>query len=177
MSANKRRKTRFRTVCPSCGRIGTAEWRTRTFEVRCPGCGAAYDYRGNTYRPVTGGMTEEERRRHTRDVQNALRARNREHYRAKARERYARWAMSAAPEEREREAARVREWTHSDPARVEANRERVGRWQRENRERYNARHRAWCREHKHERKVREVMRRLGRCARLVENDADVGDGR
>lgn len=30
----------------------------------------------------------------------------------------------------------------------------------EDRERYNARHRAWCREHRHEIKVREVMRKL-----------------
>lgn len=61
---------------------------------------------------------------------------------------------------REREGARVREWVRADPARIEANRERAGRWQRENRERYNARHRAWRREHRHEIKVREVMRKL-----------------
>lgn len=162
MGADGHRRTRFRTVCPSCGRVGTAEWRARAFEVRCPGCGGAYDYRGHTYRPVTGGMTDEERRRHRRDVQNALRARNRGRYRAKARERYAKWAVSATPEDREREAARVREWVRADPARVEANRERAGRWQRENRERYNARHRAWRREHRHEIKVREVMRKLNR---------------
>lgn len=53
--------TKFRVVCPECGRIGSAKWGRELNEVRCLGCGEAFDYRGHTYRPVTGHMTEEER--------------------------------------------------------------------------------------------------------------------
>lgn len=162
MSANKRRKTRFRTVCPFCGRIGTAEWRTRTFEVRCPGCGGSYDYRGQTYRPVTGGMTEEERRAHKREVQGMWYRAHAEEQMAKARDRYAAWANSATPEEREREAARVREYGHSSPERMQANRDRAAKWYRENRERRREYMREYNRNHRFEKKLSRVRRELER---------------
>lgn len=63
--------TLFRVVCPECGRVGTARWMPECFRVRCPACGATFDYRPNTYRPVTGGMTDEERREHELEMKRA----------------------------------------------------------------------------------------------------------
>lgn len=62
------RLTRFRVVCPECGRVGPARWTPAFCRVRCAKCGVAFDYRGNTYRPVTGGMTDEERRERRREL-------------------------------------------------------------------------------------------------------------
>ena len=160
MAIERQTYTRFRVVCPECGHVGSARWSSRANEVKCRECGKQFPTHGNTYRPVTGGMTDEEVRQHRRDMQRAARARRRDHYRAKARERYAAWAMQATPEERERQAERVREYLHADPAREQANRERVRKWAKEHPERARERRRRWYAEHKHELKMRRVEAEL-----------------
>lgn len=55
-------RTRFRVACPECGTVATATWAASPGTVRCRACGARFPCRGNTYRPVTDGMTDEERR-------------------------------------------------------------------------------------------------------------------
>ena len=65
------RRTRFRVVCPECGAVATARWTLDTGVVACRTCGARFAYRGHTYRPVTGGMTEEERAEYFRDSKRA----------------------------------------------------------------------------------------------------------
>ncbi len=56
----------FKVVCPECGSIESARWVPGAFMVACRGCGHRFDYRGHTYRPVTGHMTEAERKEHYR---------------------------------------------------------------------------------------------------------------
>lgn len=65
------RTTKFRTVCPVCGRVGLASWTREECTVRCRGCGARFDYRAHTFRPVTGGMDEAGRAAYYRDMQRA----------------------------------------------------------------------------------------------------------
>ena len=48
------RETRFKLVCPHCGRVGRATWTARFNVVSCPGCGLGFGVGGNTYRPVHG---------------------------------------------------------------------------------------------------------------------------
>lgn len=47
-------ETRFKLVCPDCGRVGRAAWTPRYNVVKCPACGGAFKVDGNTYRPVYG---------------------------------------------------------------------------------------------------------------------------
>lgn len=71
--------TRFRVVCPECGRVGVASWtHDETDVVRCRGCGARFAYRQHTYRPATAGMSEEERAERRRELDCEYRARRRE---------------------------------------------------------------------------------------------------
>lgn len=56
--------TRFRCKCPRCGAVGLAAWLHRDWLVKCRECGEKFDYRPNTYKPVTGGMTADEREEH-----------------------------------------------------------------------------------------------------------------
>ena len=56
-----RSTTLFQCVCPECGRVGAVSWCREYNVVKCRGCGARFDYTSHTYRPVTGGMTDEER--------------------------------------------------------------------------------------------------------------------
>lgn len=65
------RVTKFRTVCPECGRVGLASWTREGGVVRCRGCGARFGYRAHTFRPVTGGMDEVGRAAYYRDMQRA----------------------------------------------------------------------------------------------------------
>lgn len=53
--------TKFQVVCPECGHVGLARWTKVENIVICRRCKEEFDYRSNTYRPVTGGMTDEER--------------------------------------------------------------------------------------------------------------------
>lgn len=69
----------------------------------------------------------------------------------------ARWVSRANGEQ---EAARVREYLHADPAREQANRERVRKWDKEHPERARERSRRWYAEHKHEVKMRRVEAEL-----------------
>lgn len=156
------RRTRFRTVCPSCGRVGTAVWMPEDFAVRCPGCGERYDYRRHTYRPVTGGMDEDGRRMHKSEVRRDYYRRNANREKARARERYAAWAKSATPEEREREAARVSAYRHASPERMQANRDRAAKWQREHREERREYERKWREAHREHIKVSAAKRRLAK---------------
>ena len=82
------RCTKFRVVCPACGRVGLASWTRTENQVKCRGCGEAFDWRGHAYRPVTGGMTEDERREHARARGRAYRDEHREELNAKGRAYY-----------------------------------------------------------------------------------------
>lgn len=84
--------TRFRVVCPECGRVGVASWTHETDVVRCRGCGARFAYRQHTYRPATAGMSEEERAEYMRERDREYRKARREHVNEVARESYARHA-------------------------------------------------------------------------------------
>lgn len=53
---------RFRTVCPGCGHVGHARWTCDLNVAKCGACGERFDPYEHTFRPVTGGMTEDERR-------------------------------------------------------------------------------------------------------------------
>lgn len=80
--------TRCTVVCPACGHRGIASWTRKLNWVKCRDCGEKFNYLEHTYRPVTGGMTDEERRRHRLEVGNAWRAAHREEVNAQARDRY-----------------------------------------------------------------------------------------
>lgn len=58
--------TMFRCVCPECGSVSRMVWQKAENIVMCPYCHARFDYRANSYRPVTGGMSDEERAEHYR---------------------------------------------------------------------------------------------------------------
>ena len=58
-----RRLTACRTECPECGHVGMAAWCRELDFCRCRECGARFRFSENTYRPLTKGMSEEERRR------------------------------------------------------------------------------------------------------------------
>ena len=63
LMADVSRLTACRTKCPRCGHVGMASW-TRSEDVcRCRECGQRFRFKENTYRPLTEGMDEEERRR------------------------------------------------------------------------------------------------------------------
>lgn len=66
-----RRVTKFSVACPSCGRVGVAAWTREENVVSCRGCGARFDYRPHTYRPVTGDMDEKGRAEYYREQQRA----------------------------------------------------------------------------------------------------------
>lgn len=120
-------RTRFRVVCPECGEVGTARWVGRPGEVACRKCGAVFGYCGNTYRPVTGGMTDEERVAYLREQKLACDRRYREAIRADPEllERYRRL---------KRESARRRYWARRDEIlRRERERRRRGRAERDER--------------------------------------------
>lgn len=125
--------TLFRTVCPACGRVGVANWAPGAFDVRCRGCGAGFDYRGHTYRPVTGNMTDEERRERRR-------AQNRACYRRHA--------------EKSREAMLIGYYNHHE-ARKRAMREAY----HANREERLAKQRAYYAAHRDELNAKKRARR------------------
>lgn len=63
MMSDLHRLTACRTECPECGHVGMAAW-TRTENVCvCRRCGTRFPFKENTYRPLTKGMSEIERRR------------------------------------------------------------------------------------------------------------------
>lgn len=83
--------TRFTTICPKCGFRGLGKWTSDQNIVRCRKCKETFDYRDNTWRPVTCGMSEEERREHYRAWQKAYDStpERREHNRRNSRRYYA----------------------------------------------------------------------------------------
>ena len=83
------RTTKFQVVCPACARRGIADWTRTTNLVKCRGCGETFDYRDHTYRPVTGGMSDEERARYEKERERAYCAAHREERAAKSRRHYA----------------------------------------------------------------------------------------
>lgn len=58
-----KRLTACRTKCPKCGRIGMASWCRQENVCKCLGCGEKFDFKQNSYRPLTEGMSDEERKR------------------------------------------------------------------------------------------------------------------
>lgn len=64
--------TMFNVLCPECGAHGKGRWVDRTRDVaRCTRCGATFTAHDHTWRPVTGCMTEDERREYLREQQRA----------------------------------------------------------------------------------------------------------
>lgn len=62
-TADLRRITACRTECPECGYISMASWTREEDVCKCRSCGARFHFKANTYRPLTKGMTDEERKR------------------------------------------------------------------------------------------------------------------
>jgi len=57
--------TKYRVKCPECGKVALAEnVLGKIGVVRCRGCRAEFDGKKNTYKPVTEGMTTQEKWRH-----------------------------------------------------------------------------------------------------------------
>lgn len=65
MAMTRREGTRcnLKTKCPECGTVATCRYTSDPEIVACPECGTAYGWRLNTYRPLTDGFTEDQRRR------------------------------------------------------------------------------------------------------------------
>lgn len=78
--------TLFRCECPHCGHIGLAIYCYEQGQVKCRECGERFDSRHNTYRPVTRGMTEEERAERERAIHRAYYQEHREQILARSRE-------------------------------------------------------------------------------------------
>lgn len=100
--------TRFTTVCPKCGFRGLSKWTSEQNVVRCRECGDTFDYRGNTWRPVTAGMTDDERKEHERTYQKSYDStpERREHNRRNSRRYYAIHREEINRKRRERYARR-----------------------------------------------------------------------
>ena len=148
------RMTKFRVVCPECGLVHCASWTREENVVVCRGCGARFDYRGHTHRPVTAGMTEEERHERYLEQCRESRERRREDINERARIRYR--SMPDEELERRRERARERYREHRDEI-LSRQRERYAS-DPEYRERRLSQSREWNREHRHEVKARRVER-------------------
>ena len=88
----------LKTKCPECGKVATCRYTSDPKHVVCPECGAEYGWRANVYRPLTDGLTEEQRRRF-----------------------YNRNAYST-PERRERANERCRKWQREHRDEVNARR-------------------------------------------------------
>ena len=118
------RLTMFRCECPNCGHIGVASWCHEQWQVKCRECGERYDYRANTYRPATRGMTDEERAARERTMKRERRLR---------------------PEVREKDRLSSRIY-------YECNREKLLAKSKAYRqtEQYRKTHRAYCESHKEE---------------------------
>lgn len=99
-----RRLTACRTKCPECGHVGMASWTREEDVCRCRACGARFAFKANTYRPLTEGMSDEERRRFYK------------------RNRRRRADMGPEELEREREAQRIRQRRYYERHRDECNR-------------------------------------------------------
>lgn len=144
------RCTRFRAECPECGRVGVAMWTFDLNVARCLGCGARFDPYKHAYRPVTGGMTDEEREAYLREQQREcarrryadpdVRARKllymhdrctTDEYRRMRRERYACRSQDERDRDHER---RARRWASMTPEQRERKRERDRDYYREHRE-------------------------------------------
>ena len=99
-----RRLTACRTKCPECGHVGMASWTRKEDVCRCRACGARFAFRANTYRPLTEGMSDDERRRFYR--------RNRKRIDE----------LPPVERERQREAQRIRQRRYYERHREECNR-------------------------------------------------------
>lgn len=79
------RLTMFNVRCPECGAHGKGRWVDRVHDLaRCTRCGATFTAHDHTWRPVTGCMTEDERREYLRGKQRARYERRKERYRTDA---------------------------------------------------------------------------------------------
>lgn len=63
LMADVKRLTACRTKCPECGHVGMASWCNVEDVCKCRKCGVKFHFKANTYRPLTEGMTEIERKR------------------------------------------------------------------------------------------------------------------
>lgn len=68
LMADVKRLTACRTKCPHCGHVGMALWTLTEDVCKCRSCGKKFRFKANTYRPKTGGMTNEERRAYYRSL-------------------------------------------------------------------------------------------------------------
>ena len=153
--------TLFRCECPHCGHIGLAIWCHGQGQVKCRECRERFDYRHNTYRPVTRGMTEEERAERERSIHRAYYERNREQILARSKEyrqtaQYRQTYRAYKKSHKEEIAARKRAYREahkeeirayqkaydSTPERREHNRQNARRYYQEHREEILAKRRA-----------------------------------
>lgn len=122
MAMREGARCNLRTKCPGCGTVATCRYTSDPELVECPECGTAYGWRSNAYRPMTDGLTEEQRRRFYQ--RNAYATPER---RERARERNRKWQR----EHRDELNARRRERNGTPEARArrreyyERNRDRI----------------------------------------------------
>lgn len=145
--------TKFRCVCPKCDRVSRMVWRHEENMVRCPHCREVFDYRSHTYRPVTGGMTEDERTEYLK---------------------YKDWsrAYDRTPARLEAHAFRSRRYYHEHREKIRAkDRERY----REHRDEINAKRRARYAENREEmlakRRAYDAKRTLAKLREKRRHDA------
>ena len=153
--------TLFRCECPHCGHIGLAIWCHGQGQVKCRECRERFDYRHNTYRPVTRGMTEEERAERERSIHRAYYQEHREQILARSKEyrqtaQYRQTYRAYKKSHKEEIAARKRAYREahkeeirayqkaydSTPERREHNRQNARRYYQEHREEILAKRRA-----------------------------------
>ncbi len=106
--------TAFQLVCPECGRVGQARWTARENRVRCLGCKQEFPTKGNTYRPVTAGMSEEERRERRYSQSREWARAHREEGRRAERKYYATHRDEIAARRRERRKATQARLSHGE---------------------------------------------------------------
>ena len=153
------RTTKFSVVCPACGRRGLANWTRTPNQVKCRRCEASFDYREHTYRPVTGGMTDEERSRHEKERARAYDAAHREQRAAKSRRFYAKNREKCLAQRRAYIAAHREEINAKNRAYYHAHKEEC-----------LERHRRYYAEH------REELREKAKAKRVAKWRAEHGKG-
>lgn len=103
MATTMREGTRcnLKTKCPECGTVATCRYTSDQEIVTCPECGTEYGWRANVYRPLTDGLTEEQRMRfYRRNAYSTPERRERAYERSRKWQREHRDEMNAKRRER-----------------------------------------------------------------------------
>ena len=129
------RKTLNRYQCRRCGNVATVLVTPKGF--RCTKCGAKVD-RADTYKPVTGGMTEAQKRERKREQQQAYYQRHK----------------------KERNTASA-DWRRMNPDKARATTKRCNDKRRDKIEAYNASEAGKTAKKAYEERIRERFKRTG----------------